>query len=372
MSTVAAHPHLHPTVRRSPYFPRTEAAGASDYMVYNWMYMPMAYGRDPREDYRAMVERVTLWDVGAERQCELRGPDAVALADYLSPRRLDDLPVGGCRYTMPLDRHGRVMVEAIALRPFADVVWISHASVDLDLWATGLALARGADVEVSQPDVAPLQLQGPHALDVLAGIADVDVAKLPRFRCVPAKVAGVDVVVSNTGWSKEAGFELYPLGTERALELWDAIVEAGEPHGLLVTGPVIHRAVEQGITDVQYRANSDMDPFEAGWGALLDIDGRDFVGREALLAIRERGPARRTVGLALDGPPVPMMEEFWPVEVDGAPAGVARWVVWSYALERNIAIALVDAAAPDDATFTVRAPDGPRTGSVHPIPFVTQ
>ena len=208
---------LHPTVRRSPYFERTIALGASDLMVYNWMYMPMDYGRDPREDYVAMVERVTLWDVGAERQCQLRGPDALALADYLSPRRLDDLPVGGCRYTMPCDRHGRVLAEAIALRPFEDVVWLSHASVDLDLWADAFALARGADVEVSQPDVAPLQVQGPRALDTLAPITDADLAALPRFRCAVTRVAGVDAVVSNTGWSKEAGFEIYPLGSERAL-----------------------------------------------------------------------------------------------------------------------------------------------------------
>jgi aminomethyltransferase len=340
-------------------------------MVYNWMYMPMDYGRDPREDYAAMVERVTLWDVGAERQCELRGPDALALADYLSPRRLDDLPVGGCRYTMPCDRQGRVLAEAIALRPYEDVVWFSHASVDLDLWADALALARSADVEVSQADVAPLQVQGPRALDTLGPITDADLAALPRFRCVVTRVGGVDAVVSNTGWSREAGFEVYPLGTARAVELWDAIVAAGEPHGLLVTGPVISRAVEQGITDVQYRLNSDMNPIEAGWGALLDLDGREFAGREALLAVRASGPARRTIGLVLDGDPVPVMEEFWPVDVDGTEAaGVARWAVWSYALERNVAIALVPADVPDDATFTVRAPDGRRHGTVHPIPFV--
>jgi aminomethyltransferase len=361
---------LHPTVRRSPYFSRTLDHGACDLMVYNWMYMPMDYGRDPREDYTALVERVTLWDVGAERQCELRGPDALRLADYLSPRRLDDLPVGGCRYTMPCDHRGKVLAEAIALRPWPDVVWISHASVDLDLWAAALAMARGADVEVSQPDVAPLQLQGPRALDVLVPLAEADVAALPRFRCVVTRVAGVDAVVSNTGWSKEAGFELYPLGDERAPELWDALVAAGEPHGLLVTGPVIPRAVEQGITDVQYRLNSDMDPFEAGWGALLDLDGRDFAGREALLRVREQGPRRRTVGLVLDGAPVPVMEEFWPVTAGGEEVGVARWAVWSYALERNIAIALVDAATPDDAAFAVHAPDGLRGGTAHAIPFV--
>ena len=211
------------------------------------------------------------------------------------------------------------MVEAIALRPFEDVVWISHASVDLDLWADGWRWRAGPTSRCRSRTSRRCRCRARARSTTLAGLADVDVASLPRFRCVvTAKVAGVDAVVSNTGWSKEAGFELYPLGTGRALELWDAIVEAGEPHGLLVTGPVIRRAVEQGITDVQYRANSDMDPIEAGWGELLDLEGRDFVGREALLrGPRREGPARRTVGLVLNGAPVPMMEEFWPVEVDG-------------------------------------------------------
>ena len=162
---------LHPTIRRSPYFERTLAHGACDFMVYNHTYMPMGYGRDPRDDYRALVERVTLWDVGAERQCELRGPEALALADHLAPRRLSDLGVGECRYTPVCDRAGTIMCECIVLRPWDDVVWFSHSDVDLTLWAAGIALARGDDATVAEADVAPMQLQGPRAADVLGGLA---------------------------------------------------------------------------------------------------------------------------------------------------------------------------------------------------------
>ena len=138
-----------------------------------------------------------------------------------------------------------------------------------------------------------------------------------------------------------------------------------------MTGPIITRAVEQGITDMQYRANSDMDPFEAGWGALLDLDGGDFVGREALLADPGARAARRTVGLVADGAPVPMMEEFWPVSTvdgsDGRRGALGGVVVRARAQHRDRA---GGRGSPDDATFVVQAPDGPRAGSVHPIPFV--
>ena len=358
------------TVRRSPYFARTLEAGALSFMVYNHTYMPIDYGRDPRAEYDALTRGVTLWDVGAERQAQLRGPDALSFADYLSPRDLSDLAVGRCRFTPVLDPDGEIMADCIVLRPFEDTVWYSHSDCDVSLWAYGLALARGARVEVEEADVSPLQLQGPLAAAVLEPLYGGDLAALGRFDCAAVDVASVPCVVSNTGWSKEAGYEIYPLGSQRCVELWDALVAAGERHGLMVTGPNITRAVEQGITDTQYRMNSHMTALEAGLEPMLQLDGADFMGREALLAERARGPARKTVGLAVDGDPVPFLEDFWPVlDASGREAGVARWAVWSYALERNIAIALVDAAV-GDAALVLRAPDGDRTARPHPIPFV--
>jgi glycine cleavage system aminomethyltransferase T len=362
---------LHPTIRRSPYFERTLRAGACDFMVYNHTYMPMDYGRDPRADYTALVERVTLWDVGAERQAALRGRDAVALADHLAPRRLADLAVGECRYTPVCDPAGAIMCECIVLRPFPDTVWFSHSDVDLSLWAAGIGLARAADVEVFEADVAPMQLQGPRAAAVLDAAAGAGASALPRFRCAAMAVAGVECIVSNTGWSRETGYEIYPLGSERAADVWDALAAAGEGHGLLVTGPNIVRAVEQGILDTQYATNSGTDPLEAGLGPLLDLDRADFVGRDALRAVRARGASRRTVGLVCDGDPFPPMERHWPVtDAAGAPAGTARWAVYSFALERNIAVALVDARLATGDGLAVEAPDGRRSGREHPIPFV--
>jgi glycine cleavage system aminomethyltransferase T len=340
-------------------------------MVYNHMYMPLDYGRDPRVDYDALVERVTLWDVGAERQAELGGPDALRFADYLSPRRLDDLPVGGCRYTPVCDEAGEIMADCIVLRPWEDVVWFSHGDVDLELWAHGLARADGFDVSVREADVAPLQVQGPLAADVLDPLAEADLRALPRFGCIETAVAGVAAVVSATGWSREPGFEVYPLGSDHAVEIWDAIVAAGEPHGLLVTGPNVVRAVEQGITDTQYRVNSGMNPLEAGLESMLDLDRPAFVGRDALRRVRGAGATRRTIGLVADGDPTPWLEDFWPLTLDdGRPAGVVRWAVWSYALERNIAIALVDDDVADSARYVIGTPRGPLDASLHPIPFV--
>jgi glycine cleavage system aminomethyltransferase T len=362
---------LHYTVRRSPYFQRTLELGAVEFMVYNHMYMPLDYGRDPRQDYDALVQRATLWDVGAERQTELRGPDALRFADFLAPRDLRKLEVGRCRFTPVCDQRGEIMADCVVLHPQPDLVWFSHGDVDYELWAQGLALAHGFDVSVCEADVPPLQLQGPLAATVLAPICEHDPARLERFHCVVTQVAGVPAVVSNTGWSREAGYEIYPLGSDRAAQVWDAIVEAGAAHDLLVTGPNIVRAVEQGITDTQYRMNSGMNPLEAGMAGMLDLDGADFVGRDALRAVRAAGPARTTIGLTVSGDPVPRLDDFWPLlDEGGNQVGVARWAVWSYALETSIAIALVDVAAAAATGFVLRTPDGDRPAKPHSIPFV--
>ena len=156
-------------------------------MVYNHMYMAVAFAGDPREAYVALRERVCLWDVGAERQTELRGPDAVAFANFLCTRDLRGLAVGRCRFTMLCDDAGTIMTEPIVLRPSEHTVWISHGDVDLTLWASALARAGGYDVEVGEPDVAPIQVQGPRSRELLSALTP-DVAELAYYRCVETTI----------------------------------------------------------------------------------------------------------------------------------------------------------------------------------------
>jgi glycine cleavage system aminomethyltransferase T len=359
---------LHPNVRRSPYFEATERAGAVEYMVYNHMYMAIAFANDPREEYRALVERVTLWDVGAERQTELTGPGAVALANLLCTRDMRDLEVGQCRFTMVCDDDGRIMTEPIVLRPWADRVWVSHGDVDLTLWARAIARAHAIDVRVEEPDVAPIQVQGPRALELLGSIAP-GVADLKWYRCIETTVAGHPCVVSRTGWSRGLGFEIYPLGTERAMELWDALESAGESLGALVCGPNLNRALEQGITDTHYFVNSDMTPYEAGAGRLVDLESAPFIGSDALAAAADDPDRRHTLGLTLDRAPG-RLEEFWTVKDDGETVGEVRWAAYSYALEREIAIAVLSRSVRVGDAVTVSAPEGAIAAVTQDLPFV--
>jgi glycine cleavage system aminomethyltransferase T len=359
---------LFPNVRRSPYFERTEAAGALEYMAYNHMYMPIVYDNDPRAEYRALQEAVCLWDVGAERQTQLRGPDALAFANHLCTRDMRSLETGRCRFTIVCDERGEIMSEPIVLHPWDDVVWISHGDTDITLWARGLAAGSDWDVEVLEPDVAPVQVQGPKALETLAQLAP-GVEELAYYRCMVTEVAGVEAVVSRTGWSKKLAFEVYPLGTSRALEMWDALVAAGEPHGLVVCGPNLSLAVEQAITDNHYYVNAGMTPYEAGAARLVDLDSAPFIGSEALASIAETRPERHSVGILFDEAPG-RLESFWAIERDGVPVGEVRWAAYSFALEQDAGIGLVTSELVVGSEVTVQAPRGPVRAELAELPLV--
>lgn len=361
--------------RTSPYFEGTEAEGATEYMTYNNVHMPMSYGREFIDEYKAMKERVTLWDVGGERQTELRGPDAVRLADLICTRDMKRrLEVGKCVYTLLSDEEGQIMGDPIVLRPWDDVVWISHGDTDVTLWAKGIAMYGDFDVEICEPDVSPVQVQGPNAPQVLKKVCDEPekIEALKYYQCCVTSVIGIEVVVSRTGWNKGMGFEIYPTSSDRGMEMWNAIKEAGKEFDMLVTGPNIVVALEQGITDICYWTNSGQNVIEAGGERLCDLEVETpFIGRDALRKIVAEGAARQTVGLIFDKDThLPRHEYNWELEDSRGNAGLVRWAIPSIALERDIAIALVDSSVQMGETVKVNTPDGIYEGEVTALPFV--
>jgi aminomethyltransferase len=153
------------------------------------------------------------------------------------------------------------------------------------------------------------------------------------------------------------------------MELWNALREAGRPHDMLVTGPIVHRAVERNVTDTAYHMSSGMNPFEAGGERLVDLDGAPFMGKAALAGVKATGPKRRTVGLLIDGD-LPRLEWYWPAVDARGKSGEVRWAVHSFALDRSIGIALVDAGVAIGETVHVTHPLGTVAATACELPFV--
>src|SRR5204863_7063657 len=157
-------------------------------------------------------------------------------AQYITSHDLCRLKTGDCKYTLACDPEGRIICDPVLLHPWPEVIWFSHGDVDLTLWARGIAMHGGYQVEVREPDVAPLQIQGPKSADVLRGLVEGPLDDLGFYKCLVTRVAGLPAVVSRTGWSGGLGYEVFPLSSERAMHLWESLLEAGQPHGMLVTG----------------------------------------------------------------------------------------------------------------------------------------
>lgn len=362
---------LSPRIRTSPFFDRTMAAGCSQFTIYNHMYMPTSYG-DPEAEYWRLIEAVSLWDVSVQRQVELRGPDAGILAQTLTPRNLVNFGPDRGRYVPICDHDGGMLNDPVLLKLAEDRFWFSIADKDLRLWTEALAHERGLEVQVSEPDVSPLALQGPRADDVAAALFGDWVRELKFFSFRQTELEGIPLALARSGWSKQGGFELYLMDGSQGARLWDLIFEAGRPFGI---GPGAPNSVER-IESALLSYGADMDrsvnPFEVGMGKYVDVAQRaDFIGKAALTRIAGQGPARRLVGLFIDGPALPHNLRRWIVLQDGRPAGYVSSAVHSIRLQRNIAMALMPTELAEPATgLSVLTEAGEHPANVTTLPFL--
>jgi len=358
-------------VRKSPFFAATRRCGCKAYTIYNHTYLPVYY-ESPEADFWRLVRDVTLWDVACQRQVEITGPDAARFVQLLTPRNLSTCAVGQCKYVLITDENGGIVNDPVLLRLGENRFWLSLSDSDVLLWAKGVARHAGLDVTLGEPDVSPLQVQGPKSADVMRDLFGAWIDDLRYFWCRETELDGIPLVVSRTGWSSERGYEVYLGDGRHGDRLWEMIMAAGRPHGIAPGAPSTIRRIEGAM--LSYGADMTLaeNPFELGLGRLVDLDMEaDYVGKTALRRIAAEGPARRLVGLEIGGPALPAgNEEPWPLSAADAVVGRATSCVHSPRLEKNIALGIVARArAEEGSRLQVKAPDGVRDATVVPTPF---
>jgi aminomethyltransferase len=358
-------------IRKSPYFDATVRWGAKGFSVYNHMYIPRDFG-DPEQNFWNLVNDAILCDVGVERQVEITGPDAARFAQLLTPRDLSKMAVGQCKYVLITNADGGILNDPIMLRLAENRFWISLADSDILLWAQGVAVHSGMDVKVREPDVSPLQLQGPKSGEVMKALFGAGIMDLKYYWLREMDLDGIPLVVSRTGWSSELGYELYLQDGSRGDELWEKIMAAGKPFGLKPGHTSSIRRIEGGMLSYHADADINTNPFELGLDRLVNIDiEADFIGKAALRRIKEEGVRRRQVGLVIDRPPLPAPNTtFWTVTKNGAAIGKVTSAIYSPRLEKNIALAMVSADCTGIGTVVdVAMPHGPALATVVERPF---
>ncbi len=329
-------------IRKSPYFDATVRWGAQGFSVYNHMYIPRDFG-DPEQNFWNLVNDAILCDVAVERQVEITGPDAARFVQLLTPRDLSKMAVGQCKYILITNAEGGILNDPVLLRLAEDHFWISLADSDILLWAQGLAVHSGLDVTICEPDVSPLQLQGPKSGAVMQALFGAEIMDLRYYWHKAFDLDAIPLVVSRTGWSSELGYELYLRDGSRGDELWEKIMAVGQLLGLKPGHTSTIRRIEGGM--LSYHADADIhtNPYELGLDRLVNLDMEaDFVGRAALHRIKQAGVTRRQVGLIIDCDPLEGPNTtFWPISDQGRTLGKVTSAVYSPRLKQNIALAMV-------------------------------
>jgi aminomethyltransferase len=361
-------------LQRSAFYDVQDQLGAewTDWEGWAWA----DHFGDAEAEHRATREASNIWDESPLRKWDMKGPDALRLADVLFTNDMAALEGGQVRYGAICDEDGQMIMDGTIFK-YADDHCFSITSYDSDLeWFRRVASDRGLDVQVEDvtPAMPHLQVQGPKSRDILAPITDgTDLTQLRYFRFVPedVKVGGVPCMVSRTGYSGELGYELY-CKPEHAGDLWNAVLEAGRADGMLPIGlsAIETLRIESGLLfpDIDYFQHKT-DPFEVRLDKLVKLDKPgDFIGKAALKRIAEEGTPRLLTTLRLEGDETP--EYGAAVTKDGSEVGIVRSPAKSPTFGEQLAMAAIDRELAGEGTnVEVALGDGTVSATVAPIPL---
>lgn len=367
--TIPGSAPLSSRLRKSPYFERTLAAGVAEFTTYNRMLMPLGYEEGVATEYKALTENVAIWDVGAERQVELKGPEAAKLAQLLTCRDVSGLEVGKCVYAIMCDGDGLVINDPILLKLSENHYWFSIADSDVLLWAKAIAMTRNLDVKVTEPDVSPLAIQGPRAVDLLCDLYGEEIVSgLKHFGFVrgaetalPAApnsgLPPIPTLLARSGWSPERGYEIYLEDGSRGSELWDMVWEAGKKYDIKPGAPNQQRRVEAGMLSFGADTLADTNALELGLPKrFVDPFGdHDFIGKDALQKLSKAEGQRKFVGInfmdeVLESQPywqgqhLPIYESPSVAKANGPQLGVITSFSYSPRFERNLGLGYAESS----------------------------
>ena len=330
-------------IRKSPFFDATVRWGATGFSIYNHMYIPRDFG-DPEKNFWNLVNDAILCDVAVERQVEITGPDAFHFIQLLTPRDLSKLSIGQCKYVLITNEKGGILNDPVLLRLGENHFWLSLSDSDILLWAQGVAVNSGLNVSIEEPDVSPLQLQGPKSREIMVKLFGENIRDLKYYWLKELELDGIPLVVSRTGWSTELGYELFLRDGSQGDRLWEMIMTAGNEYGLQPGHTSSIRRIEGGMLSYHADADIQTNPFEMGLERLVSLDSDiNFIGKKALIEIQKKGIKRQQIGLEIVGDSLTGPNTiFWEIFCDEKIIGKVTSAVFSPRLEKNIALAMVD------------------------------
>ena len=330
-------------IRRTPYTDSVEKLGVRGFSVVNHMLLPKAFQPTVEEDYWHLRRHVQIWDVSCQRQVEISVIDASKLVQLMTPRDISKCDIGQCMYVPIIDSDAGLINDPVLLKLAENHFWLSIADSDVLLYAKGLAIGKGFDVSVKEPEVFPLAVQGPKAEKLLVQIFGSDVSKIGFFRFGWINFCGTKQLIARSGYSRQGGFEIYLKGAHLGKKLWNTIWEAGKNSNILPGCPNLIERIEGGLFSYGNEMTIANNPLEIGLEKYCTLDGSiDFIGREKLQEIAKSGVKQKIKGIIFDGDPCPTCSVPWPVTVGEKQVGAITSAIWSPRFKSNIGLSMIN------------------------------
>ncbi|MDM5147582.1 aminomethyl transferase family protein [Candidatus Persebacteraceae bacterium Df01] len=293
-------------IRKGPYWHLSQEAGCWCHSVYNRIYHPRAYIKPEdgglMEEYKYLTEHVTMWNVAVERQIQVKGPDAEKFVDMVITRKASSCAVMKARYVILCNQYGGVLNDPVMLRLAEDEFWFSLSDSDLEFWLQGVNAFGQYDVEIHEIDVAPVQIQGPKSTPLMRKIFGAAIDDVAYYGLMRGEIGGCEVIISRSGFSAEAGYEIYLYdATKNAEKMWNSVLEAGKEFNLKVIAPGHHRRIEAGILSWGQDMDQEINPFEIGLDWQVDFGKDNFIGKAALQKIKDAGVTHKLCGVRMGG-----------------------------------------------------------------------
>ena len=358
-------------LRGTPFSSRIEDQGLTAYTVYNHMLLPAGFEGTAKE-YSHLKEHVQVWDVAAERQVQIVGKDSAKLVQLITCRNLSKSKVGRCYYAPIVDEAGKMINDPIILKINENKWWISLADSDVGLYVKGLASGLKLKVEICEPDVNILAVQGPKSFKLMEKVFGEEITKLKFFGFDYFDFKGTKHLIARSGWSKQGGYEIYVEHTESGLELYDHLFEIGKEFNVKPGCPHLIERIESALLSYGNDFDLNDNPLECGFDKYVNLDSNViFLGKEKLKKIRSEGIKKKLMGVIINLDKINMSQSIQLKDNENNIIGEMRSAVFSPTFKKVIGIGMFNKPFWDVGLEFNITIDGVSTkGKICNIPFL--